>query len=104
MAEVRAWMKRGHEHALERIWPNVVAGVAGGGERRGGDADGDGGAGGDGDDGETRAEKDATPTQTTRDAKRAKSDGAAKGGAKKKAKRSVARNAKALDAGVSIWD
>ena len=103
MAEVRAWMKRGHEHALERIWPNVVAG-AGEGER-GGDGDGDGDADADGDgDGETRAEKVATPTQTTRDAKRAKRDGAAKGGAKKKAKRSVARNAKALDAGVSIWD
>jgi ATP-dependent RNA helicase DHX37/DHR1 len=35
MAEVRAWMKRGHEHALERIWPNVVAGVAGGGSAAG---------------------------------------------------------------------
>ena len=129
MREARAWMKRGHEHVLERAWPRVVAaalreeatkvpssnprGGGGGAVARletGTRARGDGTAREPGTEADERRAKPAGPRDGVGEIVSASFSGSALEARERRAKSSRAEakkrraNPAALDAGLSIWD
>lgn len=103
MAQLRDWMRRGHEHVLERWWPKIVASVLGGG--------GGVGVGGvDGVCGMHNASQGLTGTYDQSDLSMKTSAGHTRDATTKskkpkdQSKKKRKANPAALDGGLSIWD